>query len=100
MIVSIILLLAAVIAAVIIALENTAMVQVTFFGYAIQGAVGLFMLIALGVGALLGIVLMIPSLIGHSWTVMQSKRRIAELESKPSKKKIKLNIFGRMNQNV
>jgi hypothetical protein len=38
-----------------IALENTTMVQVTFFGYAVQGAVGLFMLIALGVGVVLGI---------------------------------------------
>jgi uncharacterized integral membrane protein len=82
MIVSFILTLAVVILAVVLALENTTMVQVTFFGYAVQGAVGLFMLIALGVGVVLGILLMVPSLIGRSWTVMQSRRRIAQLESK------------------
>ena len=82
MIVSFILTLAVVILAVVLALENTTMVQVTFFGYAVQGAIGLFMLIALGVGVVLGILLMVPPLIGHSWTVMQSRRRIAQLENK------------------
>ncbi|HEY9152082.1 MAG TPA: LapA family protein [Anaerolineales bacterium] len=87
MIVSLILTLVAAIVAVIIALENTTMVQVTFFGYAVQGSIGLFMLIALGVGVVFGIILMIPALIGRSWSVMQSKRRIAQLENKPSRKK-------------
>ena len=87
MIVSLILTLVAVILAVMIALENTTMVQVTFFGYAVQGAVGIFMLVALGVGVVLGILLMVPSLIGRSLTVMQGKRKIAQLEYKPSRKK-------------
>ena len=87
MIVSLILTLVAVILAVILAMENTTMVQVTFFGYAVQGAIGLFMLIALGVGVVLGILLMVPAWIGRSWTVMQSKRKIAQLENKPSRKK-------------
>jgi len=82
MIVSFILTLAVVILAVVLALENTTMVQVTFFGYAVQGAIGLFMLIALGVGVVLGILLMVPPLIGRSWTVMQGRRRIAQLENK------------------
>jgi uncharacterized integral membrane protein len=87
MIVSLILTLVAVILAVMIALENTTLVQVTFFGYGVQGAVGLFLLIALGVGVVLGILLMLPALIGHSLTAMQSKRKIAQLEYKPSRKK-------------
>jgi uncharacterized integral membrane protein len=91
MIVSLILTLVAVIFAVIIALENTTMVQVTFFGYAVQGAVGIFLLIALGAGVVLGILLMIPALIGRSWTVMQHKRKIAQLENKPSRKKASSN---------
>jgi putative membrane protein len=87
MIVSLILTLAAAIVAVIIAMDNTTMVQVTFFGYPVQGAVGLFMLIALGVGVVLGILLLLPSLVGRSLTVMQNKRRIAQLEKKPSRRK-------------
>ena len=82
MIVSFILTLAVVILAVVLALDNTTMVQFTFFGYAVQGAIGLFMLIALGIGVLLGILLMVPPLIGRSWTVMQGRRRIAQLENK------------------
>ena len=82
MIVSLILTLVAVILAVVLALENTTMVQISFFGYAVQGAIGLFMLIALGVGVVLGILLMVPPLIGRSWTVMQHRRRIAQLENK------------------
>ena len=87
MILSLILTLAAAIVAVIIAMDNTAMAQVTFFGYPVQGAVGVFMLLAFGVGVVLGILLMVPSLIGHSVTTMQSRRRIAQLEKKPSRRK-------------
>ena len=87
MIVSLILMLVTVILTVMIALENTMMVQATFFGYAVQGSIGLFMLIALGVGVVFGILLMVPALIGHGWTAMQSRRKIAQLEYKPSRKK-------------
>jgi uncharacterized membrane protein YciS (DUF1049 family) len=80
MIVSLILVLVVTIVAVMISLENTTMIQVSFLGYLVQGPDGLFMLIALGIGVGLGMILMIPPLIGRSWTVMQSKRRIAELE--------------------
>jgi len=55
MIISIILTLAAAVLGVIIAQENTTMVQATFFGYAVQGSIGIFMLLALGVGVVLGI---------------------------------------------
>jgi len=87
MIVSLILTLVAVIVAVMLALENTAMAQITFFGYPVQGPVGMFMLIALGVGVVLGVLLMLPALIGRSWTLMQHRRRIAQLENKPARKK-------------
>ncbi len=80
MIVSLILTLVVTIVAVMFALENTNLVQITFYNYALQGPVGLFMLITLGVGVLLGILLMLPALIGRSLTVMQHKRRIAKLE--------------------
>ncbi len=81
MIVSMILTLAVTIAAVMLSLENTTMIQLSFFGYLVQGPEGLFLLIALGVGVLLGILLMLPALIGRSWAVMKHRRRIAELEN-------------------
>jgi hypothetical protein len=61
MIVSLILMLVALSLAVMIALENPTMVQVTFHGYAVQGAVGLVRLIALGAGVVLGILLGCPA---------------------------------------
>ena len=87
MIVSLILTLVAAVFAVMIAQENTTMVQATFFGYAVQGSIGIFMLLTLGVGVVFGILLMVPALIGHSVSAMQNRRRIAQLEKKPSRKK-------------
>jgi uncharacterized integral membrane protein len=80
MIVSLILTIVAAVFAVMIAQENTTMVQATFFGYAVQGSIGIFMLLALGVGVVFGILLMVPALVGHSVSAMQNRRRIAQLE--------------------
>ncbi len=80
MIVSLIFTLVVVIVAVMFALENTTPVQVTFYSYAWQGPIGLFMLIALAIGIVLGILLMIPPLIGRSLEIVQHKRRISKLE--------------------
>jgi hypothetical protein len=49
----------------------------------VDGQVGLFVLIALGIGILLGILLMLPSLVGRTITVVRTKRRLSELEAKP-----------------
>src|SRR5258708_27174493 len=68
------------IVAVMFSLENTTLVRVSLFGYPVDGAIGLFMLIALGLGLLLGILLMIPPLLGRSWALELHKRRLAKLE--------------------
>jgi uncharacterized integral membrane protein len=83
MIITLILTIALSIVAVTFALENTTQIQISFFGYPVQGPDGLLMLIALGVGVLLGVIVMIPALIGRSWTLLQHKRKIAELEKNP-----------------
>ncbi len=83
MIISVVLTLIVTIIAVMFALANTEMVHIVFYGYGVDGQVGLFMLIALGVGIVLGILLMIPSLIGRSLANARHRRRISELESKP-----------------
>ncbi len=82
MIVTVILTLVVTIVAVMFALANTEMVRIVFYGYAVDGQVGLFMLIAFGVGIVLGILLMIPSLVGRSFTNARQRRKIAELEGK------------------
>lgn len=89
MIVTVLLAFAVAIVAVIFALENPEIVGVTLFGTPIEGSVGLLLLAALGVGVLLGILLMLPSLIGRSITVVRHKRKISELEAKPREVKPK-----------
>ncbi len=89
MIISVLLTLAVAIVAVMFALANTEPAHIVFYGYAVDGQVGLFMLIALGVGILLGILLMLPSLIGRTLTVARTRRKISELEAKPREVKPK-----------
>jgi uncharacterized integral membrane protein len=80
MIVSLIVIVVVTIVSVMFALDNTTMVRVSLLGYPVDGAIGLFMLIALGLGLLLGILLMAPPLIGRSWALELHKRRLAKLE--------------------
>lgn len=81
MIISLVLLVVLTILAVYFSTFNQAIIEVSLFGYLVQGPSGLFLIIALGIGALLGILVMLPSLIGRSWSVLQHKRRVRELEN-------------------
>lgn len=87
MIISLILTLVVTIVGVMFALENAEVVRVMFYGYPVDGAVGLFVLIAFGIGVVMGVLLMIPSLIGRSFANARNRRRIAELEAKPKEDK-------------
>ena len=80
MILSILLMFIVAIVAVIFSSQNLEVVTVNFFGSSIDGSVGLFLLIALGLGILLGILLMLPSLISRSFMAARHRRRVAELE--------------------
>ncbi len=86
MIITLILTIAVTIAAVVFSLENVTIIHITFFGYPVDGSAGLFILIALGVGVLLGVLLMLPPLIGNSWALMRHKRKLADLEQDTLKK--------------
>ena len=80
MIISLILTIVVVILAVVFSLQNTQVVHVTLFGYSYQGAIGLILLIALGLGVVLGILLMVPSLLRRDFALGRHRRRVEELE--------------------
>lgn len=80
MIISLILTIAVAIVAVMFSLQNTQVVRVTFFGHTYQGAIGVFLLVALAVGVVLGIVLMVPSLLRRDLELGRHRRRVEELE--------------------
>jgi putative membrane protein len=81
MVFSLILALAIAILAVFFALENTMMVTVSFFGYGVDGSLALFILIAVGVGVLIGVLIMIPGRIKSSLSNARHRKKISTLEA-------------------
>jgi uncharacterized membrane protein YciS (DUF1049 family) len=81
MFISLIVAVAVAILAVFFASYNPTVVTVNVFGYAVQGTIGLLMVIALGLGILVGVLLMLPSIISRSWALMRHKRKLQELQN-------------------
>ena len=90
MVFTLILALAIAIVAVFFALENTMMVTVSFFGYAVEGSLALFILAAVGVGLLLGTLIMTPGRIKSSLSNARSRKKIGSLEASLEEQKAKL----------
>ncbi len=81
MIVSLVLAVVFAILAVYFANFNQAVVQVSLFGYPVKGSLGLVLVVAVGIGVLLGVLVMLPSFISRSWALIRHKRKIEDLES-------------------
>ena len=81
MIVSLIIAVAVTILAVFFASYNLTVVNVNIFGYPVEGTIGLLMVVALGVGVVIGVLLMLPSVISRSWALMRHKRKLQELQN-------------------
>lgn len=60
---------------------NQQIVQVSLFGYPAKGTLGFLIIVAIGVGVLLGVLVMLPSIISRSWALVRHKRKIEDLES-------------------
>jgi uncharacterized integral membrane protein len=81
MIISLIVAVAVTILAVFFASYNTTLMTVNLFGYSVQGTVGFIMVVTLGLGVLVGVLLMLPSVITRSWALMRHKRKLQELQN-------------------
>ncbi len=81
MLISLILAVAVTILAVFFASYNQGVIIVNLFGYRVQGTIGLLMVVALGIGVLVGVLLMLPSIISRSWALMRHKRKLQELQN-------------------
>ena len=90
MVFTLILALAISIVAVFFALENTMMVTVSFFGYAVDGSLALFILISVGVGVLIGMLFMLPGRIRSSLSNARNRKKIGSLEAMVDEQKAKL----------
>jgi uncharacterized membrane protein YciS (DUF1049 family) len=96
MVFALILALVIAILAVFFALENTAMVTVSFFGYAVSGSLALFILVALGIGLLLGVLIMAPGRIKSGLSNRRSAKKINSLEANLDEERIKRSAMEKL----
>ncbi len=60
---------------------NQTVVQINLFGYPVKGTLGLIIVVAVGIGVLLGVVVMLPSIISRSWALIRHRRKIEDLQN-------------------
>lgn len=96
------LILALVIAIVMVffALENPVLVSVSFFGYEVEGSLALFILAAMGVGVLIGLLLMIPGRIKSGLSNARHRKKIGTLEASLDEHKTKLAAMEKLAESA
>ena len=87
-ILTLILALAFAIVAVIFALQNPMIVTVSLFGYSIDGSLALFILSAVILGILIGVLVMMPGTVRHSLELRNHRKRISDLEKSLDAQKV------------
>jgi lipopolysaccharide assembly protein A len=100
MVFALILALAIAIVMIFFALENPTMVTISFFGYAVEGSLALFILAAMAVGVLIGILLMVPGRIKSSLSNSRNRKKIGILETSLEEQKARLSSMERRPEPV
>jgi hypothetical protein len=67
--------------AVYFASYNPQVIVVNVFGHPEKGGLGVIIVVAVGLGVLLGILVMLPSLLGKSWALIRHRRKIEDLQN-------------------
>ncbi len=60
---------------------NQGIVQVNLFGYPLKASLGLIIVGAVGLGVLLGVLVLLPSIVSRSWALIRHKRKIEDLQN-------------------
>jgi len=82
---SLLVIVAVAILAVMFASYNTTLITIDLFGYSIQGTSGLLLVIALGLGVLLGVIVTLPSIWKRSFAILRQRKQMEEMSQKPKK---------------
>ncbi len=98
MIFALILALVMAILMVFFALENTAMVTVSFFGYAVQGSLALIVMVAMGIGVIIGLLVMAPGRIKSGLANARHRKTIGTLESDLEEHKTRLSELDKTSK--
>ena len=87
---SIVIIIVVAILAVFFSSYNQTLVEIDLFGYAVQVTIGLLLVIALGMGVLLGVIVMLPSVWKRSFAIQKQRKQMQGMvEKKPAKKPAK-----------
>ncbi len=78
--------------AVIFALQNVAMVTVTFLSWQFEGSLALVILFSLALGALISMLLSIPDSIRRSFQISSLKKHASKLEEKLGDKEVEVEV--------
>lgn len=66
--------------AVFFANDNQALIQIRLLGLQLEGKLGIVIVVGFGLGAILGIVMMLPAYIAQGWALIRSRRKVEDLE--------------------
>ena len=81
MLLSMVIAVVASILAVFFANHNQVLIEVNIFGFVVKGSLGVIIVVATGMGVLLGILTMLPALLEQSWKLIRSRRELEESRS-------------------
>jgi putative membrane protein len=76
--------------AVIFAVQNTAVITVSFFFWTYQGSLAIVLLVALCAGALISLLFSLPTILRDKWRIRSHKKKLAEVETSLADHKSKL----------
>ena len=82
--------------AVIFALENAVLVTMSFFGREVEGSLALFILLAVILGVIIGMLVMVPGTVRHSLELRNHRRRIGDLEKSLDEQKGQIVKVGKV----
>jgi uncharacterized integral membrane protein len=76
--------------AVIFALQNVAVVSISFFTWSVNVSLAVALLVALGIGVLISILISIPDRVKSGWNVSKKNRKYSSLEEERDSLKQKI----------
>jgi uncharacterized integral membrane protein len=80
MLLSLIIAVAVSIVAVYFASYNPSIVEVNIFGFPVKASLGIIIVVAMGVGAILGVLVTVPAVVSRSWALIRSRKKIQDLQ--------------------
>lgn len=80
-------------AAVLFALQNTAIVTVSLAAWQFDGSLALVLLITLGLGVLIAGLISSPAMIRRQWAVVRLRRQVADLEQQTAQQQKTINAL-------